>query len=75
MDEFSVIQDILQYRVGNQLLYNENLIRIRNPEVRELFAMLRDDEMRNIIKLQQRLERKRAPKSIITRIIPTRTKF
>ncbi|MFZ5353792.1 MAG: hypothetical protein ACOZCL_13870 [Bacillota bacterium] len=75
MKDLEILKDILDYRIRNQMLYNENLLKVRNPEIRELFAQLRDDETRDIIKLQQKIEKIRVPKSIITKIIPTRPTY
>lgn len=57
MKKVDVLKDLLQYKITNQLFYNENLIYITNPEVRHLFSQLRDNEMREIIKIQKNIER------------------
>ncbi|GAB6086009.1 hypothetical protein [Alkaliphilus crotonatoxidans] len=75
MKEVNILKDILQSRITNQKFYNENLIDIRNPEVRALFTQLRDDEMRAIVKLQQKIERLEAPSGIISKVFPPRPKF
>ena len=68
MKEVDILMDILQYRISNQLFYNEKLINIRNPEVRQLFSEMREDEMRAIEKLQQKIERLNAKPYIISKI-------
>ncbi|MCG8540055.1 MAG: hypothetical protein MJA82_08970 [Clostridia bacterium] len=68
MKEVDILMDILQYRSSNQLFYNEKLINIRNPEVRQLFSEMREDEMRAIEKLQQKIERLNAKPYIISKI-------
>ncbi len=68
MKEVDILMDILQYRISNQLFYNERLINIRNPEVRQLFSEMREDEMRAIEKLQQKIERLNAKPYIISKI-------
>lgn len=75
MNEADIYRDILQFRVSSQKQYNEDMIAIRNPEVRQLFTQLRDDEMRAVAKLQQRIERLEASPGTVARIFPTRTKF
>lgn len=75
MKEQDIYGDILQYRISNQKRYNEDIISIRNPEVRQLFTQLRDDEMRAVVKLQQRVERLESSPGIAARIFPTRSKF
>lgn len=75
MDEINALKDILQSRISNQVFYNENLIQIRNPEIRQVFTELRDDEMRAIVKLQQRIHRLDASPSIVSKIFPTRSRY
>jgi len=75
MKEVDLLKDILQYRISNQTFYNENLIDIRNPEVRQVFTQMRDDEMRAIVKLQQKIERLEASPGIIAKIFPTRPRY
>jgi hypothetical protein len=75
VENIDILKDILQYRIINQVSYNENLISIRNPEVRQVFSQLRDDEMRDIVRLQQKIERNKGSAGIIAKIIPGKTKF
>lgn len=75
MKEPDIYADIMQYRISNQKQYNDDLIIVRNPEVRQLFTQLRDDELRAVVKLQQRLERLKSPPGIVARIFPARSKF
>lgn len=75
MEDIDILKDILQYRVINQVSYNENLINIRNPEVRATFTQLRDDEMRDIVRIQQKIERNKGSVGIIAKIIPKKPKF
>ncbi len=75
MEDLDVLKDILQYRVINQIAYNENLINVRNPEVRSVFTQLRDDEMRDIVKIQQKIERNKGSVGIIAKIIPKKPKY
>lgn len=75
MDDVDILKDILQYRVINQISYNENLINVRNPEVRSAFTQLRDDEMRDIVKIQQKIERNKGDVGILAKIIPRKPKY
>ncbi|MCT4605154.1 MAG: hypothetical protein N4A64_03470 [Marinisporobacter sp.] len=68
MKKVDILKDLLQYKISNQLFYNENLIQIRNPEVRHLFSQLRDDEMREVMKLQKDIERLEAKPFSISKI-------
>jgi len=72
MNEVDMLKDILQSRISNQMVYNENLIGIRNPEARHIFTEMRDDEMRAIVKLQQKIHILEAPSSIIGKIFPAK---
>jgi len=69
MKDVEILRDILESKVSNELFYNDALINIRNPEARQLFMEMRDDEMRHIIKLEQKIERLQA-KNIISRLLP-----
>lgn len=75
MEDIDMLKDILQYRIINQVSYNENLVNVRNPEVRHVFTQLRDDEMRDITRIQQKIERNKSNTGIIARIIPNRQKY
>ena len=75
MDDIDILKDILQYRIINQISYNENLINVRNPEVRYVFTQLRDDEMRDIVRIQQKIERNKGTSGIIAKIIPRKPKY
>jgi hypothetical protein len=75
LEDIDILKDILQYRIINQFSYNENLVNVRNPEVRHTFTQLRDDEMRDIVKLQQKIERNKGSVGIIAKIVPKRSKY
>lgn len=65
MKEVEILKDLLQQKISCQMAYNERMVRIRNPEIRMLFSQLRDDEMRCIVELQQRIARmETVPKAI-----------
>lgn len=75
MREVDILKDVLQYRASNQLFYNENLINIRNPEVRQLYSQLREDEMRAVVKLQEKIERLEAKPYIVSKLFPTKPRY
>ena len=33
-----ILKDLLEYRIRNQTTYNEHMINVRNPEVRQIFT-------------------------------------
>jgi rubrerythrin len=71
MKDIDIIKDILYYRISNQVFYNENIIDIRNPEARQLFTQMRDDEMRSVSKLQQKIERWESAPFVVSKMFPT----
>jgi hypothetical protein len=73
--EVDGMKDVLQSRISNQLFYNINTIELKNPEIRQLFTQMRDDEMRSIVKLQQKIQRSENPEGIISKIFPAKAKF
>ena len=75
MEDIDILKDILQYRIINQVSYNENLVNVRNPEIRHVFTQLRDDEMRDITRIQQKIERNKGSSGIIAKIIPNKQKY
>lgn len=75
MKEIDIFKDLLQYRWLNQRQYNEDLLTVRNPEIRQVLTQLRDDELRAVVKLQQRIDRLEASPGVIARIFPTRERY
>lgn len=75
MELVYILKDILQSRISNQIFYNNKLITIRNPEVRQVLTQLRDDEMRAIVKLQQKIDRLQNTSGIISKIFPTKPRY
>lgn len=75
MKEADMLKDLLEYKVAVQKSYNENALNILNPEVRQLFIQMRDDETRAIVKLQQKIERAEAKPRIIAKILPSKTRY
>lgn len=74
MKEQDIVKDLLQTVTSMQIYFNERAINVRNPEVRHLFIEMRDDKMRNISKLQQKLERLQSKPSIVARMLPAKTR-
>ncbi|WP_027338859.1 hypothetical protein [Halonatronum saccharophilum] len=75
MKDVDILKDILEYRISNQKFYNQNLIEIRNPEVRAITTQMRDDEMRAIVELQHKIKRLEAPSGIISKVFPKNSTF
>jgi rubrerythrin len=75
MKKIDAIKDILQNRISNEIIYNENLIKNTNPELRQVFSQLRDDEMRSIVKLQKNVERLETPTGAISKIFTSKSKY
>ena len=75
MEKIDALKDVLQYRISNEVFYNENLINITNPEIRAVYTQLRDDEMRSIVKLQQLINRYEHPAGIVSKIFTSNKKY
>lgn len=74
MKEADMLKDLLQYTDYLEKFYNETAIEIRNPEARQLLIQCRDEYMRDIAKLQQKIERVENKPKIISRILPSKTR-
>ena len=74
MKEVDVLKDLLQTVTNMQIYYNERAINIRNPEARHIFIQMRDDKMRHITNLQYKIERLLSKPSIISRMLPAKTR-
>ncbi|SNX53377.1 DUF2383 domain-containing protein [Thermoanaerobacterium sp. RBIITD] len=55
-DILDALQDLVKELINQQSFYNENLIKITNPYIRQIFTEMRDEEMRFISILQQNIE-------------------
>ena len=75
MQNINIVKDILTYRSTSQKYYNEQLIIIRNPEVRQMYIQLRDDEMRAVTKLQQKEKRLDAQTTVIQKIFTIKSTY
>ena len=75
MREIDIYKDLLYFKISSQVYYNQNIIDVRNPEIRQLFTQLRDDEMRAVVKLQQKIEKQEASTGIIAKVFPSKARF
>lgn len=75
MKDIDIYKDLLYFRISAEEAYNRNIIDVRNPEVRQLFTQLRDDEMRALAKLQQKIEKLEASTGIVAKMFPAKPKF
>jgi hypothetical protein len=73
--ELDILKDLLQNHIENQIHYNANVINVRNPEMRQIYVQLRDDETRAVIKLQQKIQRLENMPGIISKIFPVRKQY
>lgn len=69
-----MLKDLLQYTDYLEKFYNESAIEIRNPEARQLFIQHRDEYLRDVAKLQQKIERVESKPRIISRLLPSKTR-
>jgi hypothetical protein len=74
MKEADILKDLLEYKIASQISYNNYMIDLLNPEARQLFTQMRDDEMRAITKLQQKITRLESKARIIARILPAKSR-
>lgn len=56
MNTVDFLNDALKDEILMQSMYNKYMMKISNPEVRQLFTQLRDSKMKNITKLQQEVK-------------------
>jgi hypothetical protein len=75
MKDVDILKDILENRISNQKLYNNNILNVRNPELRQMYTQLRDDETRAVVNLQQKIARFGASTGIIGKIFPTKPTY
>ena len=75
MKDNDILKDLLQFKMSSQAYYNESMMNITNPEARQLFTQMRDDETRAVLKLQQKISRVEAKARIISKILPSRSRF
>ncbi|MDA8211819.1 MAG: DUF2383 domain-containing protein [Clostridia bacterium] len=56
MNTLDKLQDILQDEMMIQEMYNHYMLRIANPEVRQMFTQMRDAKMQHVTMLQQEIQ-------------------
>lgn len=56
MNTLDNLQDALQSEMMLQAMYNNHMMNIANPEVRQLFTQMRDAKMQNVTRLQQEIQ-------------------
>lgn len=56
MNKLDKLHDLLETEMGDQVLYNHYMLRITNPEVRQLFTQFRDEHMQHITQIQQQVQ-------------------
>lgn len=56
MNKHDKLQDILATEMSNQMLYNKYMMKITNPEVRQLFSQFRDEHMQHITQIQHQVQ-------------------
>lgn len=67
-----ILKDLLQYKIQSQETYNRYVIECKNPELRKLFMDLRDDEMRGVSELQQKIYKLESKPTVLAHIFSTR---
>lgn len=56
MNKHDKLQDILATEMSIQMLYNKYMMKITNPEIRQLFSQFRDEHMQHITQIQQQVQ-------------------
>lgn len=56
MNKLEKLNDIIETEMTDQMLYNKYMLKITNPEVRQLFTQHRDEHMQHITQLQQQVQ-------------------
>lgn len=57
MNNVNRLNDLLNTEIAAQMKYNEYMIYIQNPEIRQMLTQLRDGKMQNITQLQQEIKK------------------
>lgn len=55
MDNFDILNDVLENKILSQSFYNDAAIQVRNPVVRQMFIKFRDEEMKHIEVVQKEI--------------------
>ena len=56
MNKHDKLHDILETEISMQMLYNQYMMKITNPEIRQLFSQFRDEHMQHITQIQQQVQ-------------------
>lgn len=70
MKEVDALKIVLNELIDMQRQYNEAMIYVRNPEVRNTFRILRDDEARCVERIQQKIYRMETAPWVIQKMFP-----
>lgn len=68
-EPLDMLQDLVKYLINLQAFYNENIVNITNPYVRQLFTEMRDEAMRFISLVQINIEGMESKPTISNNII------
>jgi hypothetical protein len=55
--ELEKLRDVLQTEMKNQAMYNQFMIHIQHPEIRQMFMLMREGKMQHITQLQQEINK------------------
>jgi len=55
MNDLTRLNDMLNMEIMNQSMYNKYMLRILNPELRQMLMQMRDGKMQQITQLQQEI--------------------
>lgn len=72
LDTLDLMQDVVKEMIKLQTFYNDHIIMITNPDIREMLTQFRDEEMKSISMLQQRIEAMESKSTEINKVFTTR---
>lgn len=56
MNDINRLNDMLNMETMNQSMYNKYMMKIQNPELRQMLTQMRDGKMQQITQLQQEIK-------------------
>lgn len=56
MNDINRLNDMLNMEMMNQSMYNKYMMKIQNPELRQMLTQMRDCKMQQITQLQQEIK-------------------
>lgn len=56
MNDINRLNDMLNMEMMNQSMYNKYMMKIQNPELRQMLTQMRDGKMQQITQLQQEIK-------------------